>query len=231
MLYNQLRPSKMCTSCGLFRKVPMSWAAMENFYDANVIYQHFQGKPLDNPSKQQCSELHLRNKLHFSDIHRSMNAMGHAQSKWHINFARDPLRSYLWTQLVTYKVSDTLLILRWMSVEWNSSLISTFYFYIVCVQYLWSFNVNTCIVKHAVKKSYKPMCLVITFISRPHGVTSIKCYIGKSTISFISDVTHVYIRNSSANSVNQTSDVSRWISWWRNGKPCQHHNKFKWQRN
>ena len=28
------------------------------------------------------------------------------------------------------------------------------------------------------------------------------------------------IRNSSANSVNQTSDVSRWISWWRNGKPC-----------
>ena len=39
-----------------------------------------------------------------------------------------------------------------------------------------------------------------------------------------------YIRNSSANSMNQTSDVTRWISWWRHRKPCQHH-KFKWQRN
>ena len=41
----------------------------------------------------------------------------------------------------------------------------------------------------------------------------------------------VPIRNSSASSVNQTSDVTRWISWWRNRKPCQHHNKFKWQQN
>ena len=41
----------------------------------------------------------------------------------------------------------------------------------------------------------------------------------------------VTIRNSSANSVNQTSDVTHSIPWWRNGKPCQHHNKFKWQRN
>ena len=35
------------------------------------------------------------------------------------------------------------------------------------------------------------------------------------------------IRNSSASSVNQTSDVTRSIPWWRNVKPCQHHNKFK----
>ena len=41
------------------------------------------------------------------------------------------------------------------------------------------------------------------------------------------DVNRIPIRNSSANSVNQTSDVSRWISWWRHRKPCQHHNKFK----
>ena len=46
----------------------------------------------------------------------------------------------------------------------------------------------------------------------------------RSNLSFI-------IRNSSANSVNQTSDVTRWISWWRNRKPCQHNNRFKWQRN
>ena len=39
------------------------------------------------------------------------------------------------------------------------------------------------------------------------------------------------IWNSSANSVNQTSDVTHRIPWWRNEKPCQHHNKFKWQRN
>ena len=26
-----------------------------------------------------------------------------------------------------------------------------------------------------------------------------------------------------------TLDVTRWIPWWRNRKPCQHHNKFKWQ--
>ena len=35
--------------------------------------------------------------IFFSDIHRSMNAMVHVQSKWRrqINFAQDPLRSYL----------------------------------------------------------------------------------------------------------------------------------------
>ena len=49
-----------------------------------------------------------------------------------------------------------------------------------------------------------------------------------SVFSYV--LTPFTIRNSSANSVNQTLDVSRWISWWRNGKPCQHHNKFKWQK-
>ena len=37
---------------------------------------------------------HLRNKFHFSEVHRSMNAVGSLQSKWHPNIARDPLRSY-----------------------------------------------------------------------------------------------------------------------------------------
>ena len=42
---------------------------------------------------------------------------------------------------------------------------------------------------------------------------------------------YLLIRNSSANSMNQSSDVTCWISWWSNRKPCQHHNKFKWQGN
>ena len=42
---------------------------------------------------------HLKNKFHFSEVHGSMNATGHVQSKWrpkgrHINFARDLLGSY-----------------------------------------------------------------------------------------------------------------------------------------
>ena len=37
---------------------------------------------------------HLRNKISFSEGHGSMNAMGHVQSKCHVNFALDPLRSY-----------------------------------------------------------------------------------------------------------------------------------------
>ena len=44
-------------------------------------------------------------------------------------------------------------------------------------------------------------------------------------------VRRITIGTSSANSVNQTSDVTRWILWWRHRKPCQHHNKFKWQQN
>ena len=36
----------------------------------------------------------LRSKFHFSEVHGSMNATGHMQSRRHINFARDPLRSY-----------------------------------------------------------------------------------------------------------------------------------------
>ena len=34
----------------------------------------------------------LRDEFYFSEAHESMNAMGHVQS--HVNFARDPLRSY-----------------------------------------------------------------------------------------------------------------------------------------
>ena len=40
---------------------------------------------------------YLRNKFHFPEVHGSMNATGHVQSKWrprHDNFAWDPLRSY-----------------------------------------------------------------------------------------------------------------------------------------
>ena len=37
-----------------------------------------------------------RNRFHFSDVHGSMNTMGHVQSKWcfNVNFVRDPLCSY-----------------------------------------------------------------------------------------------------------------------------------------
>ena len=37
---------------------------------------------------------YFRNNFHFSEVHRSTNAMGHMQSRRHVNFAWDPLRSY-----------------------------------------------------------------------------------------------------------------------------------------
>ena len=36
--------------------------------------------------------IYLRNKFNFSEVHGSMTATSHVQS--HVNFARDPLRSY-----------------------------------------------------------------------------------------------------------------------------------------
>ena len=45
-----------------------------------------------------CEEfvrIYLRNKFHFSEVHESMNATGPgAKFGRHVNFARDPLRSY-----------------------------------------------------------------------------------------------------------------------------------------
>ena len=41
------------------------------------------------------------------------------------------------------------------------------------------------------KKSYNPMCLVITFNSRHYDMMSIEGYIGQSTILFINDVAYV----------------------------------------
>ena len=54
----------------------------------------------------------------------------------------------------------------------------------------------------------------------------LSCRIEPLAIGHIGEI----IQISSASSVNQILDVTRSIQW-RNGKPCQHHNKFKWQRN
>ena len=40
------------------------------------------------------STIYLRNKFHFSEIHGRIYAMGYVQSRRHVNFAQDPLRSY-----------------------------------------------------------------------------------------------------------------------------------------
>ena len=64
----------------------------------------------------------LRNKFHFSDIHRSMN------TKWfgsNVNFAL-----------------DAMFILQWITEKLNLSLIFTLYFDIIFIHCLWNFNVN-----------------------------------------------------------------------------------------
>ena len=67
----------------------------------------------------QFDAIYLRNKFHFSEVHGSMNATGHVQSKWPVAF-----------------------MLPWTSEKWNSAHIFTFCFYIVFVHYLWNFGLN-----------------------------------------------------------------------------------------
>ena len=91
--------------------------------------------------------------------------------KWHHdNFERDPLHTYF------DKCQKNEIYL----------LYSHFYWYIVFVHKLWNFTAN--LVKYVTKKSYEPLCLVITLNSRLYDVTSIERYVDQSTLLFIGDV-------------------------------------------
>ena len=62
----------------------------------------------------------LINKFHFYDIHRGMNAMGRVQSKGrHVNFARDPLRSYFDECQNLKFISYIYIILGIFSINYN----------------------------------------------------------------------------------------------------------------
>ena len=107
---------------------------------------------------------YLRNTFYFSEVHRSMNAlMGLVQKEGrHINFVRDPLRSYFDEP---QKIEINLLYLHFI--------LSPFLFSICEVLS------KSCRISGEVY--YIPTCLA-TFDSRFYDVMSIERYVGQSTI-------------------------------------------------
>ena len=117
-----------------------------------------------NPSRT-CFPVYLWNKLYFSVVYRSMNAMVLLQRKW--------------------RPGPIAFILRWTTEKWNSSHIYTLLllllllflhrFCSIFVKFWW----KSCKISGE-QKSYKPTCLVTMFNSPRHDMTSTERYVGQS---------------------------------------------------
>ena len=105
---------------------------------------------------------HLRNKFHFYELHGSMNATGHVQSKWRPRHLQSKWRPELCMGPVAF-------ILPWTPEKWNSSPIFTLCFLHRFCSLFVEFWFKCC--KYAAKKSYNLTCLVITFNSRHYDMT------------------------------------------------------------
>ena len=100
--------------------------------------------------------MYLQNKFNFSDIHRSMNAMGLGQSKWRP-------KGIMFTLHRTHCL-HTLMNVRKMKFI---SYIYTSFLHRFCCLFV-MFWCKSCRVSG--EESYKPTCLVITFNSHLHDV-------------------------------------------------------------
>ena len=98
-----------------------------------------------------------RNKFHFSEVHGSMTATDHVQSKWR-------------PKGLTLALHGTRCVHTSMNLR-KMKFISYIYtlFYIFFVHYLWNFDLN---LANKRRRCYHPTCLVITFNSRHHDMTS-----------------------------------------------------------
>ena len=125
--------------------------------------------------KNRRKNIVLRNKFCFSEVHGSRNATCHVQSKWCL---KDVMLTLHGTRCIHTSMN---------SEKWNLSLILTLCFYIVFVPYLWNFDLNL-----ANKRRRKIIIWQVWLLhSTAITMTSIKHYVGQSTIAFIYDVSYV----------------------------------------